>query len=432
MALRTGAAVLGIALYTEPRGKWRLVIRPEVVPAVNETAAFTAKLNTELEVMIRRAPSDWLWSHNRWKTPKPNFLGIGGKRGVVTNGTMQPFRLLIRSVNWLGDAVMTVPAIRAIRRTRPDLQITVACQEKLVEFWNAVPEVDCVLALPKSKSIMATGRLLQAHNFDAALVLPNSLRTGLEVWLANIPRRVGYRGHFRSWFLNQVARKKETNPHSAVVMRHQVHDYLDLAEFMGAPRLEAADWVADRKPNPEAGVMRPWKIAVCPGAEFGSAKRWFPERFAQVIREVSAQRRVQWTLVGVAKDAPAGAQIEAASGGCDIENLIGRTGLHALIEHLKECDLLLTNDTGTMHLGALLGLPLVAVFGSTEPLLTGPLGPDKVVLQHRVPCGPCFRRECHLDFACMHGIGADSVSKAVVSLMDRSLSGEKGSPPEVH
>lgn len=431
MALRTGAAVLGIALYTEPKGKWRLVIRPEVQPGERETAAFTSKLNFELEAMIRRAPADWLWSHNRWKTPKPNFLGIGGKRGVVTGEGLQPFRLLIRSVNWLGDAVMTVPAIRAIRRTRPDLQITIACQEKLVEFWKAVPEVDCVLPLPASKSIMATARLFERCNFDAALVLPNSLRTGLETWLAKIPRRVGYRGHFRSRLLNQVVGERGGVKLREGVLRHQVHDYLDLAEAMGAPRLEATDWVAHRNPFPDAGVKRPWKIAVCPGAEFGSAKRWFPDRFAQVIRDVSAQKQVHWTLVGVAKDATAGAQIEAATGQCSVENLIGRTGLQSLIEHLRGCDLLLTNDTGTMHLGALLGLPLVAVFGSTEPLLTGPLGHDKIVLQHRVPCGPCFRRECHLDFACMHGVDAISVSKALVSLMDRSFFGEKGSPTEV-
>jgi heptosyltransferase II len=428
MALRTGAAVLGIALYTEPKGRWRLVIRPEVCPKLAETPAFTAQLNGELEAMIRRAPADWLWSHNRWKTPKPRFLGIGGKRGVVSSTNLQPFRLLIRSVNWLGDAVMTVPAIRAIRKTRPDLEITVACQEKLAEFWKAVPEVNHVLALPKGSGIFAAASLFKKGSFDAALVLPNSLRTGLEVWLARIPRRVGYAGHSRAWCLNQVPAEKRATSNASETLRHQVHDYLDIAEFIGAQRLEESDWVAERTALPVAGGARPWRIAVCPGAEFGAAKRWFPERFAAVMRDVSEKKFVQWVLVGVAKDAPAGAEIVAATNGVNVENAIGRTGLAELIEILKKCDLLLTNDTGTMHLAAMLGLPLVAVFGSTEPLLTGPLGPRKMIVQHRVPCGPCFRRECHLDFSCMLGVESAVVAEHVLELLVHPLSVEKGSP----
>jgi lipopolysaccharide heptosyltransferase II len=223
-----------------------------------------------------------------------------------------------------------------------------------------------------------------------------------------------------------VLATKASQPSVSTELRHQVHHYLELAEFIGAPALPPADWVAQRGPLPGAGKTRPWRVAVCPGAEFGAAKRWFPDRFAQVIREVSAAKqetageRVEWVLVGVAKDAPAGDAIEAACEGCALNNLIGRTGLRELMETLKECDVLLSNDTGTMHLGALLGVPLVAVFGSTEPLLTGPLGVGNRVIQHRVPCGPCFRRECHLDFACMRGVEASEVTKAVLSLLDQS------------
>jgi len=197
---------------------------------------------------------------------------------------------------------------------------------------------------------------------------------------------------------------------------------------MGAARLAEADWVAERVVSPGAGETRPWKIAVCPGAEFGAAKRWFPDRFAAVMREVSELKQVQWVLVGVAKDAAAGAEIVAATRGLIVENAIGRTGLAELIEVLKGCDLLLTNDTGTMHLAALLGLPLVAVFGSTEPRLTGPLGPEKIIVQHRVPCGPCFRRECHLDFACMLGVESAVVAARVLELLVHPFSVEKGSP----
>ena len=416
MALRTGAAVVGIALYTSPKGRWRLVFRPAIA-LPKETAAATAKLNLELEAMIRQQPSDWLWSHNRWKTPYPRFLSIGGKRGILSGQGLTPFRLMVRSVNWLGDAVMTLPAIRAMKRTRPDLQITVVCQSKLAGFWRAVPEVDRVLSLPPKCGIFAAAALLRAENFDAAVVLPNSLRTGLEAWLAGIPRRVGYRGHFRAALLNQVLEKSPVSS-APVALRHQVHSYLDLAESMGAPRLEPEEWVAPRVGRSVSQVRR---VAVCPGAEFGGAKRWLPERFAEVIERVSEAQAVEWVLVGVAKDAAAGAAIEAAlpaGKGIVVDNQIGRTTLEELLECLRGCDTLLTNDTGTMHLAAMLGVPVVAIFGSTEPRLTGPLGVGHTVLQHRVTCGPCFQRECHLDFACMKGVHASEVAQALLTTLN--------------
>ncbi len=423
MALRTGAAVVGIALYTVPKGRWRLVFRP-AVPLPKETAAATARLNLELEAMIRFQPSDWLWSHNRWKTPHPRFLSIGGKRGLLTGGDLRPFRLVVRSVNWLGDAVMTLPAIRAMKRTRPDLQITVACQEKLAGFWKAVPEVDGVLALPLGVGIREAASLLRAGRFDAAVVLPNSLRTGLEAWLAGIPRRVGYRGHFRSALFNQLLERsvRAGDPSTA---RHQVYDYLELAESMGAPKLEPEEWVANRSNGGVLSGSGARRVAVCPGAEFGSAKRWFPERFAEVIERVSGTCAVEWVLVGVSKDAPAGEAIEAAlprGKGIVLENWIGRTKLEELLDCLRGCDALLTNDTGTMHLAAMLGVRVVAVFGSTEPRLTGPIGVGHAVLQHRVPCGPCFQRECHLDLECMRGVQAPEVAQALEALLQEDRS----------
>ncbi len=430
MALRTGAAVLGIALYTLPGGRWRLVIRPPLTPESRDSAAFTSLVNLELEHMIRMDPADWLWAHNRWKTPKPNFLGIGGKRGIFAPQKLQPFRLLVRSVNWLGDAVMTVPSIRALRRTRPDLEITVACQQKLAGFWRAVPEVDRVLEIPPGAGIRQTAGLYAKGRFDAVMVYPNSLRTGLEAWLAGIPRRVGYRGSWRGKLLSQLCSpvsRTEKDPAG----RHQVHHYLNLAESVGAPRLEPSEWLACRSLLSQDGQVRRRKIAVCPGAEFGPAKRWLPERYAEVIHQVSQGREVEWFLVGVSKDAPAGEAIEAAlaglKSGAKLSNQIGRTGLDELMILLSQCDLLLTNDTGTMHLAAMLGVPVVAVFGSTDPVLTGPLGPGHIVLHHRVPCGPCFQRECHLDFACMLGVESLEAVAAVEELLNHGFFREKGS-----
>jgi len=167
---------------------------------------------------------------------------------------------------------------------------------------------------------------------------------------------------------------------------------------------------------------QPIKIGLCPGAEYGPAKRWLPERFAEAAERISAQSPVQWMLFGTARDASAGEQIAAALGDHCV-NRIGQTTLAQLIDELHECRLLLTNDTGTMHLAALLGIPVVAIFGSTEPRLTGPLGNSHIILRHHVECSPCFLRECPIDFRCMKTVSVDEVADAVLSIL-RNQSGE--------
>jgi lipopolysaccharide heptosyltransferase II len=161
---------------------------------------------------------------------------------------------------------------------------------------------------------------------------------------------------------------------------------------------------------------QPLKIGLCPGAEYGPAKRWLPERFAESAAKISAQSSAQWILFGTNNDAAAGAQIATAIGDHCI-NRIGQTTLDQLIDELRQCRLLLTNDTGTMHLAALLGVPVVAIFGSTEPRLTGPLGNRHIVLRHHVECSPCFLRECPIDFRCMKAITAKEVADAVLSML---------------
>lgn len=430
LALRTGASLVAFALYTLPGGRWRLVIEPLNIPERIRTTELTCLLNERLEQMIRRDPADWLWAHNRWKTPRPRFLAIGAKRGIHREGVRQPFRLMVRSVNWLGDAVMMAPAVRAIRHGRPDLELTVVCQPKLADFWRTVSGVDRVVELPVEGGIRAAARLIEAGNYDAAVVFPSSLRAGVESWLAGVPVRVGYGGHSRAWALNMICPPVALKKADGTGV-HQVHYYLNLAYFIGAPKLAEAEWVESALERGGMERGREWRVAVCPGAEYGPAKRWLPERFAEVIQTISGRWSVEWTLVGVAKDVPIGAEIEAHLAGVEglsFRNRIGGTSLGELIGLLRECDLLLTNDTGTMHLAASLGVRVVAVFGSTDPTLTGPLGGGHRVLRHAVPCGPCFQRDCQLDFACMRGVGADQAVEAVEALLLSGESGEKGSP----
>ncbi len=213
-----------------------------------------------------------------------------------------PARILIRSSNWLGDAVMTVPAIRAIKRSEPAPHVAILTQSKLADFWKAVPEVDEIIEIGKGDSVFSVAKKIGA-GFDMALLLPNSIRSALEVYLARVPRRVGYKGKSRSWLLNGILADKEKSARP----RHQVHHYLDLAEFAGAKIDESARDIAHgfpSKQNPDAfrAADQTIKIGLCPGAEYGPAKRWLPERFAEAANAVSKRRECEWLLFGTARD----------------------------------------------------------------------------------------------------------------------------------
>jgi heptosyltransferase II len=400
LARRTHAKLIGFAVQTEGFARWRAVAETPIDGWGDSIEKLTAGGNEILESQIRRAPEDWFWVHNRWKTPRPNFLLAKYKRGVFlpAKSRLKPFRILIRSSNWLGDAVMSVPAVRAIKSGRPDAHVTVAVPEKLAPLWKIVSEVDEVIALPAKSVLVAARSFRQKPPFDVAILLPNSLRSALEVFLASIPRRVGLSGHWRRCLLNQ--RPRETFSRGIV---HQTYKYLELASTIGA-KVRAG--LADMEPqfpaaNPIKGRRDQFKFGLCPGAEYGPAKRW--PRFAEVAQEIASRFPVQWILFGTASDAAVGLEI-AEKLGEKCVNRIGQTTLEELIDELSACDLLLTNDTGTMHLAALLQVPTISIFGSTEPLRTGPLGRGHHIFRHHVECSPCFLRECPLDFRCMHAV----------------------------
>jgi heptosyltransferase-2 len=415
LAKRTRAALIAAGVYTTGRARWRMVFTERFDETGASVAVLTSKINQVIEEQIRRAPEDWFWVHNRWKTPEPNFLLAHYKRGIylppgISARDLKPFRILIRSSNWLGDAVMSVPAVRAIKGGRPDVHVTIAAPEKVAPMWKLIPEVDAIIPLPGGSLLSVVRLLKQQRLFDVAILFPNSLRVAFECWLSGIPRSVGYRGHWRSWLVNQIVRK----PRKPRPPEHHSLRFLRIARECGA---ETSN-IEFPKLNQTSNIKHQTLIGLCPGAEYGPAKRWLPERFAEAAAKISAQSSAQWILLGTRNDAAIGEQIAAAIGDHCV-NRIGHTTLDQLIDELRKCRLLLTNDTGTMHLAALLGVPVVAVFGSTEPRLTGPLGNGHIVLRHHVECSPCFLRECPIDFRCMKAISADEVAAAVLSMLAR-------------
>jgi ADP-heptose:LPS heptosyltransferase len=415
LALRAGAAVVPCAIQTNGWARWSIRVKPEIPTANHTVESLTAAVNHQLEEQIRESPADWFWVHNRWKLPKPDFLLNRAKRGVflpsgATPDDLKPLRVAVRSSNWLGDAVMSIPAVRLLREGRPDLRVTILSPAKLAELWRRVPGVDEVIELPANRSLWESVRRIKRGHFAAALLWPNSLRSALEVWLAGVPRRIGYVGHHRKKLLNCILPRR---PQREGRGHHQSLDYLRAIHRLGGPdptSVAVEDLLGPARPMPSG----PIRLGLCPGAEYGPAKRWPIEQFKQAMETISAQAEVTWQIFGVEKDRPLAAQlVEGFSG--EIEDLTGRTTLGELMDALQGVRALLTNDTGTMHLAAFLGVPVVAIFGSTEPRLTGPMGRGHVILREQVECAPCYLRECPLDFRCMKAITPERVSAEILA-----------------
>ena len=372
----------------------------------------------------------------------------------LPTSNLQPRRILVRGVNWLGDAVMTTPALLRLREKFPGAHIALLAPEKLRELWLHHPAVDEIISFAADETVLAVAKKLRAGNFDLALVLPNSPRSAIEALLAGIPQRVGYGRPWRNFFLTQaiapragaVKMRKRTaaeirqlvatdmnrrnDDHafsSAATASHQIHEYLHLVAALGAnaephaPQLAVTPEEIDAARN-KFGLN---KIAapifgLNPGAEYGPAKRWPVEKFIAAAKEIQQRTNCVWILFGGKSDAVITSQIESAIGNppAAVFNLAGKTSLSELMALLKLCRVILTNDTGPMHVAAALGTPVVVPFGSTSPELTGPGlpgDPRNHLIKLDAPCAPCFLRECPIDFRCMNGISVDSVVKAVLS-----------------
>jgi heptosyltransferase-2 len=347
-------------------------------------------------------------------------------------------RILVRGVNWIGDAVMTMPAVQRLREFEPNAHLAMLCPAKLKDLWLHNPFLNEVLTFEDRADV----RELRDHAFDVAVIFPNSFRSAWECWRARIPCRVGFAGHRRRWLLTDVVRQsRDEQPSYKVVsvagksfqvksfaaLRHQTRRYLDIISYIGGKRdfTPPRIWFAVE----EMPLMtrffredgRPL-LAIHAGAEYGPAKRWFPERFAEVALRVTSETDCKWALVGAAADAAPAAVIEqyirARSDDPDIvTNLVGKTSLVDLIAILKYVRALLTNDSGPMHMASALATPVVALFGSTSPELTGPTGQRCVVIRQPVECSPCFLRECPIDFRCMDRVTPEEVTDAVMKML---------------
>ncbi len=405
LARRSGARLMPVWVKTVGWARWRIEILPPL-SAEGGDEQVAARINAAAEDLIRRAPADWFWVHDRWKEPKTLFLGHPSS--MPENEQVEAFSIAVRSPNWLGDAVMCVPTVRALKNSRPDLRLIILTPEKLRGLWEKVAEVDAIVGIPNKNRLSAAVKALKESGpHQAIFLLPNSLRTALESFLAGIPRRIGHSGHLREKLLTT----RVPQPSRLTPPRHQVEQYLDLARCCGVETAERS--IRSARLSPVADDKR---IILCPGAEYGPAKRWPVERFAKVAELVNQSRPSTWYIVGVPKEKELGRELAEIIGETAL-NQVGATSLGELLDLVAGAACVVSNDTGTMHLATLLGTPVVAVFGSTEPRLTGPLGDQHQVIRRHVACSPCFLRECPLDFRCMLEISPERVAAAVLKTL---------------
>ena len=302
--------------------------------------------------------------------------------------------LLVVAPNWLGDAIMALPAIADVRRAASNASITVAARPSIAPLFALVPGVDAYV-----------GRV--TSGYDTALLLPNSFHAALQVWRAGIRERWGYRTDCRGILLTRAVGGRPTGVHQVDYYRHLVRA-LGFPNGPDEPQLEIGD--AAREEGSRALIAAGWDgraplVALAPGAAYGSAKRWPPEYFAQLAGD-----GIGTVMVGSAADRRTGHDVEARLGReRHTLNLVGATDLATLAGVLVNCRALVTNDSGAMHVAAALGVPVTAVFGPTNERATGPRGRAHAVLANPVSCRPCMLRECPIDHRCMRGIGVDAV-----------------------
>jgi heptosyltransferase-2 len=334
---------------------------------------------------------------------------------------MSPKKILIRGPNWVGDAVLAIPALKAVRSNFPEAEITLLVRPWVAGLFTSAPFIDKVWTEAKPSGLGDWTRItrdIRAFEFDIALLLPNSFESALMMFLARVPCRVGYATDGRTWMLTN-----SVDPPTG--SRHQVYYYLDLAKALQAgadqPSIEI-EATSDERANArnllhEEGITHANRFLVLnPGAAYGSAKRWHEDRFAEVADILAGEMGLDVVLIGSESERPVAEQIrDRMKSRTAVLN--GKTSLETLIGVLAESSLMITNDSGPMHIAAALGVPTVAVFGSTDERVTAPVGPRTRVVKNPVECSPCLLRECPIDHRCMNGVSVEDVCRAARELV---------------
>jgi heptosyltransferase-2 len=329
-------------------------------------------------------------------------------------------KILVVAPSWIGDMVLAQPLLKLLHARHPGLVLDAFAPRWTLPLLGRMPEIRNAIESPFAHGELRLGdrrRLgheLAREGYDQAIVLPNTFKSALTPIFARIPVRTGYVGELRHWLLTDARRLDETQ-HPQLAQRYAA---LALARGKTLPSPLPTlglkvDEASRRAVMNRLGLDRSRPtVALCPGAEFGPAKRWPARYFAELAQGLAARGCAVW-VIGSRKDFEIGAEIEkAAVGVC--RNLCGETSLTDAIDLLASCAAVVSNDSGLMHVAAAVGRPLVALYGSSSPAYTPPLSADARILKLDLSCSPCFQRECPLGhFNCMMQLVPDKVLGAI-------------------
>ncbi|MCI5145586.1 MAG: lipopolysaccharide heptosyltransferase II [Candidatus Electrothrix sp. AR3] len=341
-----------------------------------------------------------------------------------------PEKILIRSTNWIGDAIMTTPAVRTIRCNFPEAQITLLALPWVADIFAPCPHIDHIFIYDKQgrhqglKGKLRLAADLQKEGYDLAILLQNAFEAALITLLSRIPVRAGYTTDGRSLLLTNKVHKRPD-----IGSKHQVHYYQEMLEGLGLERSEnALELFLDPVAVQEAEALFKQTlqgeempiIGLNPGAAYGPAKRWPAKKYAQLAGRLACETEGLIVIFGTTADQEAAAEI-TASAGDRVLDLTGKTSLSKALACIACCQVFVTNDSGLMHVAAALNTPLVAIFGSTDHIATGPFSEEATIIRHPIECSPCMKTHCQKgDLECMESVSVEEVEKAaLVRLLPR-------------
>jgi len=361
--------------------------------------------------------------------PTNSISSTNPKNPVAGHKRMDPSkikRVLVRATNWVGDAVMTLPALEAVRETFPSSSIAVLAKPWVAPIYQHHPATDRILMFHKGEGAF-TGlgelirciRRIREYRFDLAILFQNAFEAALLACLGGSKLRVGYATDGRGLLLtHRIVRSQE------VLTVHQTEYYLAILRRMGwrgesrVPRLyvSAADRDAAESFLLQQGIRQgEFILGLGPGAIFGGAKRWPADRFARIGDTAAREWGARVVIFGSASEQEICGRVRAAMERPALD-LSGQTSLGVAMGLVERCSFFTTNDSGLMHIAAALKVPTVAVFGPTDPVATGPIGPHTRIVRHDTSCAPCLKPECTEDHACMLGIHPKDVWETMKGL----------------
>lgn len=334
--------------------------------------------------------------------------------------------ILIRGTNWIGDAILTLPAVASIRATYPGAHIAMLVKPWVADIYKLFSDLNEIIIYENKfdnpAGVFRLAQTLKEKKFDAAILLQNAIEAAIIALSAGIPIRAGYDSDARGLLLTHRVRRTEE-----IKKIHQIDYYMEMVKALGCVPVDREMYLETKINILEArNVLRKFIpetkkaiIGIAPGATYGPAKKWFPDRFAATVDRLDEKFSAQVIIMGGKADEETAQEIQKLAR-AKLISLAGKTTLLEAIYLISQCRLFISNDSGLMHVAGALNIPTIAIFGSTNPVNTAPVGNRSVIVRQEVSCSPCLKKTCPTDFRCMRMISVEDVSRVAENLFQNN------------